>query len=163
LRRCLSQRTGSAASFFDMKLHRSSSLLRSSTSIEGRVDLTSRGLLAQSDLSAATQRQLQNFIEQTGNQFFTMTLTVALPGKVTSTGGEPTESGNGTIVWSPQLGEALSYRAASSAYNLLVLAGIGVPLLLLAGFAAWRVARRRPSTPSRPGSETPVAVGSDGD
>ena len=161
LRACLSERSRSSAPFFEMKVRRSSSLIRTTTSVEGTVDLTSSGLLAQANLSDATRRQLQNFIEQSGNQFFSLTLATQLPGSVSSTTGNPKDVRGGTVEWSPQLGESLSYRAASSAYNVIVLALIGAPLLLLLGFAIWRLARRRSEPPSAPETTAP-ATGDEG-
>jgi len=143
LARCLSVGTGPNNAFFRLSLERSSDFLKTGTTLQGSINLTSTVLLAQTNISDDTKRQLQTFIAQTGNQFFKFTLTAELAGRVSSTEGEPSEVKGGTVTWSPQLGKTLTVRASASAYNPAALGLIGVPLVLLVGFAIWWIIRRR--------------------
>jgi hypothetical protein len=148
LARCLSLKGGSGGRFFDLKVKRSSSLLRTTTAVEGSVDLTAAGLLSSSGFDASTRKQLQGFIEQTGNQFFQFSLGAKLPGGVSGTEGDPTSVDGGEVTWRPQLGRKLTFRASSSSYSPASFGILGGGLAGIAVIVAVAVVRRRAAAPS---------------
>jgi hypothetical protein len=143
LSRCLSARPGSNARFFELKVGRSRSILRRSTSVQGSIDLTGAGLLADSGLDDATKKQLQTFIEQSGNQFFKFKLTARMPGGVSRTEGEPVEVNGGGVTWSPQLGKKLEFRATASSNSPAAFAVIAGPIALAVAAVVVALARKR--------------------
>jgi hypothetical protein len=156
LGRCLSLKSGSGPGFFDLRVRRSSSFFRTTTAVEGSVDLTGPGLLGSSGLDEATKRQLQSFIEQTGGQFFRFVLGAKLPGRVGSTEGDPTEVTGGEVTWTPQLGRRVSFRATSSSYTVLAFGLLGAGVAFIATLVTLAVVRRRgphEAVPDQPSDE----------
>jgi hypothetical protein len=139
---CLSLKPGAGTRFFDIHVRHSSSFLKTSTTVSGSVDLTGAGLLAQSNFDDATKKQLQSFIEQTGNQFFSFALGARLPGGVSATEGGAVVKG-GAVSWSPQLGKKLSFEASSSSYTPTTLGILIGAIAGVAGIVAVTVIRRR--------------------
>jgi hypothetical protein len=142
LRASLASRREPAARFFDVRVERSSSFFRSATSVTGTIDLTGTGLLGRSSLSPETRRRLQSLLDPSSNQFFRFTLTVELPGGVSSTAGDPQRVKGGTVEWAPQLGTVLSFKAATSSYNAS-LGVIGGGIAVMATLLVAGLARRR--------------------
>lgn len=134
---------GPTAKFFKVRLDRSSGFLRTRTRIEGSIDLSPEGLLGSADLPGETAQDLQGVIQQAADQFFDFTVTARLPGRVSSSGGDPGEVDGGTVVWSPRLGKTLEFTAEAQAYNPAALAVIAGPIVLLLGLLLWTALRRR--------------------
>ncbi|TMK23249.1 MAG: hypothetical protein E6G68_00465 [Actinobacteria bacterium] len=156
LRAGLASKQGPAARFFDLHVSRTSSFLRSATSAEGTIDLTSNGLLGKSNLPAATKKQLQSLLDQSASQFFRFTLVVQLPGGVSSATDNPTRVKGGIAEWAPQLGKVMAFKASSAAYNP-ALSVIGGGAAVAAALFVAAMARRRRVRGPAVASETPPA------
>ena len=143
LARGSAQQEGPTTRFFRLKLGRSSSFLRSRTSVEGTIDLSVEGLLAESSLSAENRRILKTQLEQIGGQFFRFNLRAVLPGDVSSTRGDPDQVEGGRVTWSPELGKRTTFAATTSAYSTTALAALGIPVLLAVMVIVGVIVRRR--------------------
>lgn len=143
LGRCLSTTSGSTGRFFSLTTERSSSFLKAATSVEGKVDLSPAGLLAQSGLSADDRRRLQAFFGSGGSEFFGFLVSATLPGRVSSSAGDPRDVQGRTVTWKPRLGTVMTFRAASSAYKPAGAAAVGVPALLVVAIVVAAVVRRK--------------------
>ncbi|MFN2642843.1 MAG: hypothetical protein ABR548_13300 [Actinomycetota bacterium] len=95
--------------------------------------------LAGGKTDAALARQMQ----QLASQVFTFEVRAELPGtvRVLKGGGVLRD---GVAVWSPKVGERLSLRAESDAFNPASLVTVAVPLLGLLALGIWALTRRRP-------------------
>ena len=147
---------GSAdATFFSLRIERSSGFLRTRTALEGSIDLSLDRVLGQTDLPAESRATLQTLIDQAADDFFAFRLRAELPGGVSSTAGDPSKVDGGAVEWAPRLGRRLTFRAETSAYNAGALAGVGIPLLvlLIIGGALLMRSRRRRATPVAPGRD----------
>jgi hypothetical protein len=123
--------TGVSSTFFSLSVDRSSGFFRTKTGIRGSIDLTLDRVLGASDLPEETRKTLQTLIEQTSGDFFTFTLRAKLPGKVSSTDGDPEKIDGGDVEWEPRLGRAMAFRAETSAFNAGSVGAVGVPALVI--------------------------------
>jgi hypothetical protein len=151
LERIAAEQEGPTAQFFKLHITRESGFLKSRTSVEGSVDLTATGVLGEA--SEESRATLETIITQAAGEFFTFGLTVKVPGKVSSTTGEPERIDGGTVVWRPRLGRSLSFSAESSAYNGGAVALIGGPALAILGLLAVTFVRRSRKRPGEPPAE----------
>ena len=144
--------SGPARGFFHVTVKRSSGFLRTKTSFEGTIDLSTDRLLSESELPEATKNTLRPIVEQAAGEFLKFNVLVTLPGDASSTTGTPKEVRGGTVTWSPTLGKTVTLAASSSAYNPAAFGVIGGPVVILLALAARRIARRRArTTPGEPG------------
>lgn len=139
------QQAGPAPGFFHVTLGRSSGFLRSRTSFEGTIDLSTDSLLSESDLPEETKTTLRPLVEQAAGEFFRFTVRVALPGDVSSSSGDPESIRGGTVTWTPALGKQVTLTASSSAYNRNALAVIVAPVVVLIVILILLLRRRRAS------------------
>lgn len=148
LERLAAEQDGPTAQFFTLHISRESGFFTSRTAVEGSVDLTATGVLGEA--SEESRATLESIITQAAGEFFTFVLTVKLPGKISSSTGDPDRIEGGTAIWRPRLGRSLSFRAESSAYNVGSVAVIGGPalgLLVVLAVTFVRRGRRRPVEP----------------
>lgn len=151
LRRDVDQSSSAAASlvtvFKDFEIHRTSGFLKSQTRVSGIADVTPSSLFGRTDIPASAQKAISDFFASQATPFFKFRVRADLPGKVTSTTGDPKISG-GSVVWSPTFGRELRFSAAASSYNPFALLLIGVPLAGGLAVGASRLfARRRRGAP----------------
>jgi hypothetical protein len=78
------EQAGPTRGFFHVTLARSSGFLRSKTSFEGTIDLSTDRLLSESDLPEGTKNTLRPLVEQAAGEFLRFRVRVALPGEVSS-------------------------------------------------------------------------------
>ena len=115
--------SGPTGPFRDFSLRRSRSFLKTRTSFEGRVDLTS-GIEAFSDEALARRfggsplgfepAELERQLGAPLDRIFGFRVVARLPGDVTS--NAPTRAGNGAA-WQPKLGEDVRLTATAEQWN----------------------------------------------
>ena len=137
------ERGGPARGFFHVEVGRSSGFLRSRTSFEGSMDLSTDSLLGESDLTEEAKNTLRPIVEQAAGEFFRFTVRVALPGDISSATGDPDRTRGGTVTWSPELGKKVTITASSSAYSMSGFLAIGVPVVLVIAIVVVLLLRRR--------------------
>lgn len=148
LERIAAEQEGPTAQFFKLRISREAGFLRTTTIVEGSVDLTATGVLG--NASDQSRQTLETIITQAAGEFFKFRLQAELPGKVSGTTGDPEKIDGGTVTWTPRLGKSVPFRAESAAYNTTSLALIGGPavaLLLLLGWTLIRRSRRGGAPP----------------
>lgn len=142
---------GPTPSFFkDFRVTHSSGFFRNSSGISGTIDLSAEGLLGSSGIENG--QALEQIVSQGASEFFEFTVRADLPGKVSTSEGEPTVSG-GTVTWSPKFGQTLNFGAAARGYNPVGLSAVGVPVLLLIALGAYLIVSRRRPVAAVPGWE----------
>lgn len=145
---------GPNANFYTLKIDRSSSFLRTRTTFSGTIDLSLARLLGESSLTPDNRRNLQSQLEQTAGQFFRFTLETTLPGRASSTSGDPEKVDGGRVFWSSTLGRRLNFAATTSAYSPTALSIIGAAVVLIVSLLAVSIVRRRRRVTPREPSES---------
>jgi hypothetical protein len=141
------------AFFKNFRVRHSGGFLKSSSSIAGTIDLSTAGLLGSGTIPAQNGAALEQIISQGASEFFEFTVRAQLPGRITSSEGDPEPARGGTITWSPKFGQQLDFAATASGYNPVGLGVVGIPILALLGLGVYLIAGRRRPVPAVPGWE----------
>lgn len=141
--------SGPTGPFRDFRLRRTRSFLKTRTSFDGRVDLTS-GIEAFSDEALARRlggsplgfdpAELERQLGAPLDRIFGFRVVARLPGDVTS--NAPTRAGNGAA-WQPKLGEDVRLTATAEQWNARNIGTVAVSVVSGAAFLLVLAARFR--------------------